>query len=223
MPGITYGIVGAGGFGRDVLPVVRKQYQALLQDPAVRLVFVSEHDEGGQTKNGCPVVGLNEFLALDGERNFAIAIADSTARARIAGTCEQAGARPFNITAPSAIILDENSIGEGAIICDFSMVTCNIHIGRHFHCNIYSYVEHDCWVGDFVTFAPSVRCNGNIRIENGAYIGAGAVIHQGRLGKPLVIGEGAVVGMGAVVLRDVAPYTTVVGNPARPLRRVQDA
>jgi acetyltransferase-like isoleucine patch superfamily enzyme len=70
-----------------------------------------------------------------------------------------------------------------------------------------------------VTFAPSVHCNGNIRIENHAYIGTGAVVRQGRAGKPLVIGEGAVVGMGAVVTRDVAPYTTVVGNPARPLRK----
>jgi sugar O-acyltransferase (sialic acid O-acetyltransferase NeuD family) len=217
---MTYGVIGAGGFGRDVLPVLRRQYSSLLQDPAVRLVFVSEHDDAGQMRNGCPIIGMDEFLGLDGERNFTIAIADTTARARIAGMCERGGARPFSITAPSAIILDENHIGEGAIICDFAMVTCNVQIGRHFHCNIYSYVEHDCRVGDFVTFAPAVRCNGNVLIEDGAYIGSGAVIRQGKAGKPLVIGEGAVVGMGAVVTRDVAPYTTVVGNPARPLRKV---
>ncbi len=212
---VTYGIVGAGGFGRDVLPIVRRQLGESLRDPAVRLAFVSEHDESGQTKNGCLVLSLAEFLALDDERRFAIAIADSKARARLAAACEQAGARPFNIIASSAIILDENSIGGGAIICDMTMITSNIRIGRHFHCNIYSYVEHDCWVGDFVTFAPSVRCNGNIRIEDHAYIGAGAMIRQGSSRKPLVIGEGAVVGMGAVVTRDVAPYTTVAGNPAR--------
>jgi sugar O-acyltransferase (sialic acid O-acetyltransferase NeuD family) len=163
---------------------------------------------------------MDEFLTLAGEIRFTIAIADSAARTRIATICESAGARPFDLIAPSAIILDENLIGDGAIICDFAMLTCNIRIGRYFHCNIYSYVEHDCWIGDFVTFAPSVRCNGNVRIEDGAYIGAGAVIHQGRSGKPLIIGEGAVVGMGAVVIRDVAPHTTVVGNPARLLPRI---
>ncbi len=46
--------------------------------------------------------------------------------------------------------------------------------------------------------------------------GEGA-IQQGAPGRPIVIGKGAVVGMGAVVTKSVAPGTTVVGNPARPL------
>jgi acetyltransferase-like isoleucine patch superfamily enzyme len=92
-----------------------------------------------------------------------------------------------------------------------------VRIGRSFHANIYSYVAHDCRIGDFVTFAPKVCCNGNVHVHDGAYIGTGAVIRQGTPEKPLVIGEGAVVGMGAVVTRDVAPGATVVGNPARPL------
>jgi acetyltransferase-like isoleucine patch superfamily enzyme len=83
--------------------------------------------------------------------------------------------------------------------------------------NLYSYVEHDCVIGDFVTFAPGVKCNGNIMIEDHAYIGTGAIIKQGKLGEPLVIGRGATVGMGAVVTKSVPPGVTVVGNPARPL------
>jgi acetyltransferase-like isoleucine patch superfamily enzyme len=97
------------------------------------------------------------------------------------------------------------------------MITSNVKIGKFFHANIYSYVEHDCVIGDYVTFAPSVRCNGNVHIQDHAYIGAGAVIKQGSLAEPLVIGKGAVVGMGAVVTKSVPPYVTVVGNPARPL------
>ncbi len=70
-------------------------------------------------------------------------------------------------------------------------------------------------VGDFVTFAPGVHCNGNVVIEDHAYIGTGAILKQGQPGKPLVIGRGAVVGMGAVVTKSVAAGATVVGNPAR--------
>ena len=82
--------------------------------------------------------------------------------------------------------------------------------------NIYAYIAHDCVIGDYVTFAPNVHCNGNVHVHDHAYIGTGAIIKQGTTSKPLVIGEGAVVGMGAVVTKDVPPFTTVIGNPAKP-------
>ncbi|NHN88602.1 serine O-acetyltransferase [Acetobacter conturbans] len=48
------------------------------------------------------------------------------------------------------------------------------------------------------------------KIRRGVLIGAGAKV----LGA-LEIGEGAKIGAGSIVLEAVAPYTTVVGNPAR--------
>jgi acetyltransferase-like isoleucine patch superfamily enzyme len=51
-------------------------------------------------------------------------------------------------------------------------------------------------------------------VERGAALGSGAVISGG-----LRIGQGALVGAGAVVTHDVEPGETVVGNPARPVRR----
>ena len=50
-------------------------------------------------------------------------------------------------------------------------------------------------------------------VEDGASIGANATILPG-----IIIGARAVVGAGAVVVGNVPPETTVVGNPARPLR-----
>lgn len=49
-------------------------------------------------------------------------------------------------------------------------------------------------------------------VERGASLGSGAVVLAG-----VRIGAGALVGAGAVVTRDVAPGTTVAGQPARPL------
>lgn len=124
------------------------------------------------------------------------------------------GIEPFTVRDLSSQELDEDIIGSGAILCPYTIVTSNAKIGRFFHCNIYSYIAHDCVIGDFVTFAPDVHCNGNVIIEDHVYIGTGAMIKQGSSDKPLIIGKGATVGMGAVVTKSIAPNITVVGNPA---------
>ena len=213
-----FAVYGVSGCGRAVMPLAREQL--LREGGAInRLVFVDDKPEVSVV-NGQRVLTYEEFLGEPAEERYVvIAIANSAVREKLASRCEHDGIRSWSVSAASTVIMDEVTIGEGAILCPFVTLTSNILIGRYFHANINSCIEHDCVIGDFVTFAPGVQCNGNIVIEDHAYIGSGAVIKQGRLGNPLVIGKGAVVGMGAVVTKNVAPGITVVGNPAKPLSK----
>ena len=213
-----YGVIGAGGFGREVMPLA----EHLLSnrdgtDNDSELVFVIEDKFFSSQKeiNGRRVISMTDFLSAPvSERRYNIAIGNSEVRERIANSIAPDVAKPFSIAAPNHVSLQGNVIGEGAIFCGFSHVTSNAKIGRFFHCNIYSYVAHDCVIGDYVTFAPGVMCNGHVIVEDHAYIGTGVVIRDGTE-KPIVIGRGAIVGMGAVVTKSVPPGTTVVGNPAK--------
>lgn len=54
-----------------------------------------------------------------------------------------------------------------------------------------------------LTFAP-------IELGENAWVAASSII-----GKGVKIGDGAIVGMGSVVVKDVAPWTIVGGNPAK--------
>ena len=58
---------------------------------------------------------------------------------------------------------------------------------------------------------PSTR--GDIYVGNDVWIGHGSLILSG-----VKIGDGAVIGAASVVSRDVAPYSIVVGNPAKEIR-----
>lgn len=204
------GVYGASGFGREVMPLVRRQHGS----EGDTIVFI---DDGVESDSS--VLSFEDFLSRPGEKLATIAIANSAIREKLAARCEEAGVGILEVRGDHVIALDDVEVGEGAILCGFTHLTSNLRIGKHFHANIYSYVAHDCVIGDFVTFAPAVKCNGNVHIEDHAYIGTGAILKQGQPGKPLRIGRGAVVGMGAVVTKDVPPGVTVIGNPARPLER----
>jgi len=212
-----YAIYGASGFGREVMPLARS---ALAKNPSTvyQLVFVDDAATDGSKVNGQEVVTYQQFLKIPAvQRHACIAIADGAVRARIAAQFVADDVASFAVVADSASFLDCNDIGEGAIFCSYTHVTSNARIGRHFHANIYSYVAHDCIVGDFVTLAPGAKINGNVVLEDGAYVGTGAIVKQGTPGKPTVIGKGAVIGMGAVVTKSIPAGTVVVGNPAKPM------
>lgn len=198
------------------MPLAR---QSLAQSPAHKkaLVFIDDHAAGKQI-NGHEVLSFDEFLQRDSiNKQVAIAIANGSVREKIATQLEHHQIQPWSIRDANVIIMDDVKIAQGSILSSFVLITSNIRIGKFFQANHYSHVAHDCIIGDFVTFAPGVRCNGNVRIEDHAYIGTGAILRQGTPDKPLTIGQNAVVGMGAVVTKDVPAHTTVVGNPARPL------
>ena len=211
-----YGLWGAGGFGRETMPLMRDWVSRVASSDSEAVFVVDDDYIEKKVINGYRVISATAFLAERQERYFNIAIAESSVRETIAIRAIKAGAKPLSFYAPTVRLVDQNEIGEGAILCDHVVITANAKIGKFFHANLYSYVAHDCVIGDYVTFAPRVSCNGGVIVEDYAYIGTGAVLRNGTAEKPIRIGKGAVIGMGAVVVESVPPHTTVIGNPAKP-------
>lgn len=204
-------VYGASGFGREVMPLVRAEHGGA----GVQIVFVDDGIADGST-----VLSFEAFLARSEPRKaFVVAIAQSSIRARLVERCKAAGCESIAVRAANVVTLDDVEIGEGAILCPFSLLTSTVRIGRYFHANNHAYVSHDCVIGDYVTLAPGAKVNGNVHLGDHCYVGSGAVIKQGTPDRPRKIGAGAIIGMGAVVTRDVAPGETVIGNPARPMQR----
>ena len=204
----VYGIYGASGFGKEVMPLVKQQFGS-----EVEIVFI---DDVNATEKllGYKILNFEQFINLEGKKKVTIAIANSTIREKLTLKCLEKGIEIFDVKASNVVELENIKIGEGSILCPFVTITSDVTIGKSFQANIYSYVAHDCVIGDFVTFAPAVRCNGNIYVQDHVYIGTGVIIHQGKPNKPLVIGKGAVIAAGSVVTKSVPAGMTVFCNPA---------
>ncbi len=206
-----YAVYGASGFGREVMPLLKASF---VNDSLAEFVFI---DDGLSERfiTGAKVCSFDQFLQIEAEEKFVtLAIANSKTREVLFKMLDDNGINHLSIKAKNSVVLDAVDAGENLILSPFTTLTSNIKIGKAFHANLYSYVAHDCVIGDFVTFAPSVKCNGNVHIHNHVYIGTGAIIKQGKQNKPLVIGEGAVIAAGAVVTKNVSAGVTVFGNPA---------
>jgi UDP-N-acetylglucosamine acyltransferase len=105
-------------------------------------------------------------------------------------------------------------VGAGTVLRELTMVHRGWRHETRLGANCYVmnkvYIAHDCRIEDGVTMASTATLGGHVRVGAGANLGMGATVHQRR-----VIGPGAMVGMGAVVSRDVPPFGTAFGNPAR--------
>ncbi|MEQ1417779.1 NeuD/PglB/VioB family sugar acetyltransferase [Acinetobacter indicus] len=213
-----YAVYGASGCGRSLMPVARAQLKRAGIE--AEIVFIDDGLNAEAIINSHRAMNYEAFKKITAAKKYVlIAIANSQVREKIALRLEQDSIALWTVQADNVVLMDNIELAAGAALSPFVSITSNIKIGKCFHANLYSYVEHDCVIGDYVTFAPGVKCNGNIHIEDHAYIGSGAVIKQGTPDQPLVIGKGAVVGMGAVVTKSVPPGVTVIGNPARILEK----
>lgn len=75
----------------------------------------------------------------------------------------------------------------------------------------YTHMAHDCHVGDHTIFANAASLAGHVTVDDWVIMGGFAIVHQF-----CRIGAHSFCALGSVVFKDVPPYTTVSGNPARP-------
>lgn len=113
-----------------------------------------------------------------------------------------------------ATVSGRTEIGSGTVVMAGAIINADARIGRHCIVNTGATVDHDCIIHDYVHISPNATLCGNVEIGVGTHVGAGSVIIPG-----VRVGNWCKIGAGAVVIRDVADHSTVVGNPAKIVKK----
>jgi UDP-N-acetylglucosamine acyltransferase len=75
----------------------------------------------------------------------------------------------------------------------------------------YTHVAHDCQLGNQVILANAASLGGHVTVDDWAILGGFSMAHQFSH-----IGAHSFCAMGSVINKDIPPYVTVSGHPAKP-------
>jgi sugar O-acyltransferase (sialic acid O-acetyltransferase NeuD family) len=211
----TLVVVGAGGFGREVLDVV-DAVNAVAVEPVWKVVGVvddapSEKNRERLTRRGVEYLGgVEDYLATSKPGGYVVGVGSPRARRQLAERFDAAGHAAVTLVHPSASRGFDVEIGAGSVVCAGVRLTTNIRLGRHVHLNLNATVGHDAVLGDYVSANPFASISGDVTVDDEVLIGVSGVILNG-----LHVGRGSTVGGSACVVRDVPAGVVVKGIPAR--------
>ena len=215
-------IVGCGGFGREVLWLIRDHNEAVRsRDARSSEIFdvVGFVDEDvamhGKTLCDVPVLGSEDWLLTNGGVHAICGIGAPRVRMKITRKLEEGGVGFVTVVHPSVRMSNFVEIGTGCVVCAGTIMTTQVRIGNHVHINLNSTIGHDVVIHDYVTISPGANISGRVEIGYGADLGTNCSVIQN-----LKIGRGAVIGAGAVVNRDVEENVVSVGVPSKAIKRV---
>ena len=202
-------IVGAGGFGREVLlwAADASKYQS---EWSIAGFLCDDLNALDNYDYDIPIVGgIQDYIPHD-EDLLVMAIADTRNKLDLANKLEERGAKFITLIHPTVIVAKNAKIGRGCVFCPLSSVSCDTNVGNFVTVNTRSGIGHDSKIDDGCTLSSHVDLGGYVQMGRGVFVGSSANILP-----KTKIGDFATIGAGSVVLRSVKSGVTVFGVPAK--------
>lgn len=202
-------IVGAGGFGREMLAWARQSVQferewtikGFIDDNLTAL-------EGKATP--APVLGTIKDYRPAEDEVFICAIGIPRIKRACSELLAGRGAQFTRLIHRTAVLGDNVELADGVVLCPYTVLSANNRLGRGVAVNLHSSIDHDACVDDWSQVNCHCDLTGGVKVGKEVFFGSSVAIIPG-----IRVGDGAYLGAGAVVLRDVPPGATVFGVPAR--------
>lgn len=207
-------IVGAGGFGREVLQWARHAWPS----HAGKIVgFLSEDPHAlDRHRPTLPILGSPDSFEPRPSDGLVLAIGIRGVRREVAERLAARGARFLTMIHPTAIVADTAVIGPGSVICPYAVVSDAVRLGRCVLVNYHASLGHDATAGDYAVLSPYATLGGRAAIDADVFLALHVAVGPG-----VTVGARSSVAAGAVALHDVPAESLVFGVPGRHVSHVQ--
>lgn len=206
-------ILGAGGFGREVLGWASKN-----AGYNTNFTIGGFLDDNPEALKGysypVEVIGSIQDYHPTPADLLVCAIGNPQAKQRIVELMLQRGGRFMNLIHPTAVLGTNVTLGQGVIICPSVVISADVTVGNFVSIDTQSVLGHDVQVGHYSHVAIFSALTGHAKLQERVFIGCNSTLLPG-----VTIGADAIVGAGSVVTKPVDAGLVVAGVPARPLKK----
>lgn len=202
-------IIGAGGYGREVLEYAREA-----REQGWPFDVEGFYDDNLAARDGrsgvSPLLGPLAAIATSPIRHFIIALGTPETRRMASDLVWGADRELLSLVHPRAYVSRSASVGAGTIVCPFGMIGAHSVVGENVSINVYGSIGHDSVIGRDVVVSPYAAVTGTVTIGDGSFLGTHVTITPG-----VNIGAYSKVNAGSTVSRGAPAGSLLAGSPAK--------
>lgn len=200
-------VIGAGGYAKSVVDSIDFSLYEMKG-------FIDDY-KNEKEHLGYPILGKNLDCVKNPEGFFYfVAIGNNEKRTRWYKELKSRNLQIINIIDSSAMVSNCVKIGEGCFVGKMAIVNSKAIIGDNCIINTKALVEHGCHIGSHINISTNTVLNGDVCVGDMSFVGSCSVING-----QINIGRNVMIGSGSVVIQDIEDDTTVVGVPAKVIKR----
>jgi sugar O-acyltransferase (sialic acid O-acetyltransferase NeuD family) len=204
-------LIGAGGFGREVLSWAHDANKSGLFDK-VEYYLDDNQDINLNESYGCNYLGSIANYEVQASDKFLLGIASPLIKRKIYEKFVNYIDQFQTLIHPSVVIAKTATIGRGVILCPFSLISADVQIADFVTINALSSVGHDSAIGKFSTLSGHVDITGQVIVGEDVFFGTGA-----RVVPRINVGPKSKIGAGCTLMHSVKENTTYFTQPAKKL------